>query len=221
MKKNDTLGWMFKSILACFLLSMLSTARGQIFSPSNIKIVWKDSNDVPYLLFKNVQKAYPQTVFMINGGKSTKAHHPIGLYIERGKKLSNIHSITNPKTNMELTPFGVFVINKGKAFISTSLNQSDYKDVDYALQANPILVWEGKSNKQLPKGRTIMRNGVGIKKDGSVYFASLKMGYREFAKHFLEEGCISALHLSDQKAETWQKDSKPSYGRYAAIIVVE
>lgn len=122
---------------------------------------------------------------------------------------------------MELTPFGVFVINKGKAFISTSLNQSDYKDVDYALQANPILVWEGKSNKQLPKGRTIMRNGVGIKKDGSVYFACLKMGYREFAKHFLEEGCISALHLSDQKAETWQKDSKPSYGRYATIIVVE
>lgn len=213
---------MLKSILAILLVCLMnSSAVGQTFAASRIKIVWKDSNDIPYLLFKNVQKAYPQAIFMTNGGKSTKAHHPIGLYIENGKKLSNIHTITNPKINMELIPFGVFVINKGKAYISTSLNQSDYKAVDYALQANPILVWEGKPNKQLPKGKVIMRNGVGIKKDGSVYFACLKTGYREFAQHFLEEGCMSALHLSDQKAETWQKDSKPSYGRYAAIIVVE
>lgn len=212
---------MLKSIFACLFLSMLAIAKGQSFAPSNIKIVWKDSNDIPYMLFKNVQKAFPNATFMTSGGRSTKAHHPTGLYIEKGKKLSNIHTIANPKTNTELTPFGIFVINKGKAYISTSLNQNDYKDVDYALQSNPVLVWEGKVNKQLPVGKQIMRNGIGIKKDGSVYFACLKMGYRDFAQHFIDQDCISALHLSNQKAESWQKDSKPSYSRYATIIVVE
>ena len=211
-----------KTIHAILILIMLnSSANGQTFTASRIKIVWKDSNDIPYMLFKNVQKAYPQAVFMTPGSRSSNAHHPKGLYIEKGQKLANIHTIANPKTNLELTPFGVFVINKGNAFISTSLNQSDYKEVDYALQSNPILVWQGKLNKQLPKGRVTMRNGVGIKRDGSVYFACLKLGYREFAQHFIEQDCISALLLSDQKAETWQRESKPSYGRYATIIVVE
>lgn len=213
---------MLKSILVILLVCLLnSPAVGQTFAASRIKIVWKDSNDIPFMLFKNVQKTYPNATFMISGGKSTKAHHPIGLYIENGKKLSNIHAIANTKTNMELTPFGVFVIKKSKAYISTSLNQNDYKEVDFALQANPILVWEGKPNKQLPNGKVTMRNGVGIKKDGNVYFASLKLGYREFAEHFIEQDCISAIHLSDQNAEIWLRDSKPSYGRYATIIVVE
>lgn len=204
-----------------FFLLLLSSARSQSFSPSRIKIVWKDSNDLPYLLFKNVYKAYPNAIFMTNGSRDTKSHHPIGLYIEKGKKLSNIAPIDNPKTSTTLQPLGVFVLDKGKAYISTSLNPSTYKDVEYALQANPILVWEGHINKLLPKGKGVMRNGVGIKKDGSVYFACLQMGLRDFAQHFIDQDCISAIHLSDQKAETWQRDGKPSYGRYATIFVVE
>jgi uncharacterized protein YigE (DUF2233 family) len=183
--------------------------------------VWKDSNDIPYMLFKNVQKAYPNAVFMTNGGRDTKSHHPIGLYIEKGKKISDPTPILNYKTSTELQPLGIFVLDKGKAYISTSLNPSTYKDVEYALQANPILVWEGRINKLLPKGKVVMRNGVGVKKDGSVYFACLQMGLRDFAQYFIDQDCISAIHLSDQKVETWQKDSKPSYSRYATIFVVE
>lgn len=204
-----------------FLILLIPSAKGQSFSPSRIKIVWKDSNDLPFLQFKNVYKAYPNAVFMTNGSKDTKAHHPAGLYIEKGKKLSNTQTIDNPKTSTTLQPSGVFVLDKGKAYISTSLNASTYKDVEYALQSNPILVWEGRMNKLLPKGKILMRNGVGIKRDGTVYFACLQMGYRDFAQHFIDQDCISAIHLSDQKAETWQKDSKVSYSRYATIFVVE
>ena len=213
---------MLKSILSCIFCFILNlTIKGQAFDPSRIKIVWKDRNDIPFMLFKNVQKEYPNAIFMTSGGRSTKSHHPIGLYVEKGKRLSNLYTISNPKTSIELRPCGIFVINKGKAYISTSLNDKDYKDVDFALQANPILVSEGKINKLLPKGKVITRNGVGIKRDGSVYFACLKMGYREFAEHFIEQDCTSALHLSNQKSESWFPDSKPSYGRYATIFVVE
>jgi uncharacterized protein YigE (DUF2233 family) len=213
---------MIRFIQVCIIIILLSTSVGaQTFSASKIKVVWKDSNDIPYMLFKNVQKAYPNAIFMTNGGRDTKSHHPIGLYIENGKKLSNLQPILNTKTTTELQPLGVFVISKGKAYISKVLNASAYKDADYALQSNPILVWDGSINKQLPKGKAIMRNGVGIKKDGSVYFACLQMGYRDFAQHFIEQNCISAIHLSDQQAETWQKDSKSSYSRYATIFVVE
>lgn len=213
---------MSKSIISCIVCFILHlSVNGQSYDPSRIKIVWKDSKDIPFMLFKNVQKEYPNAIFMTSAGKSTKSHHPIGLYVEKGKRLSGMYPISNPKTSTELTPLGTFVIKKGKAYISTSLNQQDYKDVDYALQANPMLVSEGKINKQLPKGKAIIRNGVGIKRDGNVYFACLKMGYREFAEHFIQQDCISALHLSDEKPECWFPDSKPSYSRYATIFVVE
>jgi uncharacterized protein YigE (DUF2233 family) len=213
---------MFRFIHVCIIVVLINTSgSAQTFSASNVKIVWKDSNDIPYMLFKNVQKAYPNAIFMTNGGRDTKSHHPTGLYIEKGKKLSNLKPILNTKTSTELQPLGVFVIREGRAFISKSLNVSTYKDAEYALQANPILVWDGAINKQLPKGKAIMRNGVGVKRNGSVYFACLQMGYRDFAQHFIDQDCISAIHLSDQKAETWQKDSKPSYSRYATIFVVE
>jgi uncharacterized protein YigE (DUF2233 family) len=213
---------MIRFIQACIIIALLSTTvSAQTFSPSKIKIVWKDSNDIPYMLFKNVQKAYPNAIFMTNGGRDTKSHHPTGLYIEKGKKLSNLQPILNPKISTELEPLGVFVIHKGKAFISKAMNASAYKDVDYALQSNPILVWKGSINRRLPKGKAIMRNGVGVKRDGSVYFACLQMGYRDFAQHFINQDCVSAIQLSAQKAETWQKDSKPSYSRFATIFVVE
>ena len=213
---------MVRLIQVCiFFVLLISSVSAQTFSPSKIKIVWKDSNDIPYLLFKNVQKAYPNAIFMTSGGRDTKSHHPTGLYIERGKKLSNLQPILNNKTSTELQPLGVFVITQGKAYISKEMNSSAYKEADYALQSNPILVWGGRINKQLPKGKTIIRNGVGIKRDGSVYFACLQMGYRAFAQHFIDQDCISAIHLSDKKAETWEPNSKPSYGRYATIFVVE
>lgn len=213
---------MFKYYFGLLLfLLQIPTATSQTFPPTAIKIIWKDSNDIPFTLFKNVLKAYPNANFMTNGGKSTKSHHPIGLYIENGKKLSPIKRIQNPKINTSLTPSGVFVISKGKAYISTSLNERDYRKTEYALQSEPILVWNGKLNKRLPRGKTQMRNGVGIKKDGMVYFACLKMNYREFAQHFLDQGCVSALQLDDEQSEIWQKDAKPSYNRYATIFVVE
>jgi uncharacterized protein YigE (DUF2233 family) len=203
------------------IVLLISSVNGQTFSPSNIKIVWKDSNAVPYMLFKNVQKAYPNATFMINGGKSTKSHHPIGLYVENGKRLSPIKTIQNPKISTGVKPSGVFVIHKGKAYISNSMNQGHYNKVDYAIQSEPILIWNGKLNRKLPRGKIQMRNGVGIKKDGMVYFACLKMDYREFAQHFLDQGCISALQLDDEQSEIWQKEAKPSYSRYATIFVVE
>jgi uncharacterized protein YigE (DUF2233 family) len=203
------------------IVLLITSVNGQTFSPSNIKIVWKDSNAIPYMLFKNVQKAYPNATFMINGGKSTKSHHPIGLYVENGKRLSPIKTIQNPKISTGVKPSGVFVINKGKAYISNSMNQGHYNKVDYAIQSEPILIWNGKLNRKLPRGKIQMRNGVGIKKDGMVYFACLKMDYREFAQHFLDQGCISALQLDDEQSEIWQKEAKPSYSRYATIFVVE
>jgi uncharacterized protein YigE (DUF2233 family) len=207
--------------VSIIIVLLITSVNGQTFSPSNIKIVWKDSTAIPYMLFKNVQKAYPNATFMINGGKSTKSHHPIGLYVENGKRLSPIKTIQNPKISTGVKPSGVFVINNGKAYISNSMNQGHYNKVDYAIQSEPILIWNGKLNRKLPRGKTQMRNGVGIKKDGMVYFACLKMDYREFAQHFLDQGCISALQLDDEQSEIWQKEAKPSYSRYATIFVVE
>ncbi|MFM7222758.1 MAG: phosphodiester glycosidase family protein [Bacteroidota bacterium] len=205
------------------LLAMLCAhaAHAQSFPPSRIKMYWKDSNDVPYMTFKNVKKEHPDAVFMTNGGPYTRAHEPAGLYIENGKKLRNLKLQQNPKVPYGIPPQGIFVVEKNRARIVSVDQKLDEASIVFAVQAGPLLVINGKINNRLPKGKITMRNGVGIKKDGTVYFACLKMDYRSFAQHFLNESCITALLLDHTVSESWLPESGTSFGRFGPIIVVE
>jgi len=58
---------------------------------------------------------------------------------------------------------------------------------------------------RLPTRTKALRNGVGIKKDGKVYFACMEASMREFAEHFLKQGCQNALYLDSDHPDVWHK----------------
>ncbi len=214
---------MFAKTTCALLLAitLTITAWGQSFAPSRIKIYWKDSNDVPYMTFKNVKKEHPNVVFMTNGGPFTKAHGPAGLYIEQGKKLSSVKLPQNPKVQYGIAPQGIFIIENNRARIIPADQKFEEKNASYAVQAGPLLVINSKINNRLPKGKITIRNGVGITQNGNVYFACLKMDYRTFAQHFINEGCSIALMLDHTRSETWLPENGTSFGRFGPIIAVE
>lgn len=207
------------AILFCFTGNILSA---QSFAPEKIKIYWKDKNGAPYMTFDRLRKEHPEVKFIMNTTIRSGINSPVGLYIENGKQISGPLLIQNSKVNVGIQPMGVFYINSKGAFIQELKSKSSYKNAIWAIQSGPILLMNGKINSRLPKGKVIPRNGIGIKKDGQVYFACLKMGYREFANHFIKEGCTDAIYLEDGLPESYHRNvlHKRS-AHYGPMIVVE
>ena len=84
-----------------------------------------------------------------------------------------------------------------------------------------MLLSDEKINPRLPNGKKVIRNGVGIKKDGNVYFAIMNASYKELARHFKEQGCSNAVTLSDGDAEIWEEGDKKRYHNFGPMISAE
>ena len=80
----------------------------------------------------------------------------------------------------------------------------EWRDV-LATQSAPVLVINGKVNPNFPTGKLIKRNGVGIKKDGTIFFALETMNFNDFAEHFIKNGCVKALYLDGFVSQVWHK----------------
>ena len=182
---------------------------------------WKDKHQDPYATFSNLLKDYPNLKFITNAGVLTKSLKPSGLYIENGKVISPVKSVQNPKVNYGIHPTGVFYITPTGAFITPITQKIKYKNIIYAIQGGPMLLINEKVNASLPNGKRVMRNGVGIKKDGRVYFAILETSYKGFAQHFKEQDCINAVSLSEGEAEVWKGQSSKTYHSFGPMISAE
>ncbi|MEY4628603.1 MAG: hypothetical protein RLZZ595_929 [Bacteroidota bacterium] len=213
---------MLKSVFALVFVGLGFLPNAQTYPPDKIKIYWKDSNGAPYMTFDRLRTEHPEVKFIMNTAVRSGMGSPVGLYIENGKQISSPIFILNSKVNVGIQPMGVFFITTKGACIQELKSKVSYKDAVWAIQSGPLLVMNGKVNPRLPKGKAIPRNGIGIKKDGQVYFACLKMGYRDFANHFLKEGCIDALYLEDGLPESYHRNvlHKRS-AHYGPMIVVE
>jgi uncharacterized protein YigE (DUF2233 family) len=210
-----------KAILCSIGILFAVHCFSQTFNASQIRMHWKDKHQDPYATFSYLLKDYPNLKFITNGGVLTKSLKPSGLYIENGKVISPVKLVQNTKVAYGIQPTGVFYITPTGAFIKPTTQKIKYKNIIYAIQGGPLLLINEKVNASLPNGKRLMRNGVGIKKDGRVYFAILEMSYRGFAQHFKEQGCINAVSLSEGEAEVWEEQSSKTYHSFGPMISAE
>ena len=211
-----------KSRLLIIAMVSCLLAECQIFDASSIKMYWKDSKGIPYMTFERLLKSNKNIVFITGVGKFSGAFSSIGLYIENGQLLHPIKTVQNTKVNLEIQSSGVFQVNAAGASIEPLQAKRAYKNAIWAIQSGPMLLIDGRVNAALPNRTKVLRNGVGIKKDGKVYFACMEASMREFAEHFLKQGCQSALYLESDHPDIWYNgNSRNKFNRFGPMIVAE
>ena len=146
--------------------------------------------------------------FAMNGGMYMEDLSPLGLYVENSKQLRKLITKTDGYGNFYLQPNGVFGVDtKGMAFVVTTANYPQQKDVLYATQSGLMLVVDGVVNSAFKEGsvNVQIRNGVGILADGKALFAITKqpMNLFDFARFFQEQGCANALFLDGAISRTY------------------
>jgi len=146
--------------------------------------------------------------FAMNGGMYTVDHGPVGLYIEGGRILHRIDRRTEGKGNFHMQPNGVFgILEDGSAFVKTTAAMQDMRNVRYATQSGPMLVSSGTINTNFTPGSKNLniRNGVGVKANGTVVFAISRepINFFDFATWFTEQGCTDALYLDGSVSKAY------------------
>lgn len=210
-----------KNFLLLASLSLALSSNAQTFKSSQIRIHWLDKDGIPYNTFSNLKKDFPNLKFITNVGVLNKSLKPTGLYIENGKMINSLKLVQNTKVNYGIHPTGVFYINETGAHIVEADQHFKYKSIISAVQGGPMLIMNETVNPRLPNSKKNIRNGVGIKKDGGIYFAIMHATYREFARHFKEQGCVNAMTLSDGDAEIWEEGDKKRYHNFGPMISAE
>lgn len=206
--------------LFCIIIPSLLIAQNFVFKPSQLRLYWKNSNGIPFISFSNVRKAHTNLVFMMNAGMYTASNYPapVGLYIENGVKLRPVKIIFNRKVNYGIQPSGIFYFNAQQAQIIQAKDWRSQSNVQYATQSGPMLLINGKLNKNLPKGSYIKRNGVGIREDGKVVFACFRSNFTDFALWFKKQRCKNALYLDGGVSDYWTPTTLFNYGKFGPII---
>jgi uncharacterized protein YigE (DUF2233 family) len=150
-----------------------------------------------------------ETIAMaMNGGMYHADMRPVGLYIENGRELAKL-STTCGRQNFNMCPNGVFFVKDGAARVmETRRFRRERPKADFATQSGPMLVIEGKLHPRFraESDSRKIRNGVGVRPDGTVLFAISDdyVTFHEFALLFRDtlgapnalflDGTISSLH---------------------------
>lgn len=188
------------------------------FDPAaeDIRLFLNDSSGAPFGDFGPVAAALKENgetlVFAMNAGMYHKDRSPVGLYVEDGVEKKKI-STRNGPGNFHLIPNGVFWIENAGAHVrDTDTYLGAAHDVTgYATQSGPMLVIGGAIHPKFLIDATSRkrRNGVGVRKDGSVVFAlsDTPVTFYEFATYFRDvlktpnalylDGAISRLYAPE------------------------
>jgi uncharacterized protein YigE (DUF2233 family) len=165
-------------------------------SGKDIQFFWKDESGKRYGNFESLKSK--NIIYACNGGAYTEDFKPCGLYIENGKELARINKRSG-LGNFLTTPNGIFFIDSsGKAGICET-SQYKKEHIRYANQSGPMLVIDGKVSPSVvnKKSSRNVRNGVGVRPNGSVVFAisRIDVSLSEFAAFFKRSGCNNALYF--------------------------
>ena len=138
--------------------------------------------------------------FAMNAGMYHEDRSPVGLYVEDGKELKAANTRNGPG-NFHLKPNGIFYV-KGRhaGVLETGTFLKRNIKPDFATQSGPMLVINGQIHPQFSEQSTLrkIRNGVGVKGQGTVVFAISEdpVTFSTFARLFRDElGCANALFL--------------------------
>ena len=142
----------------------------------------------------------PPVIFAMNAGMYLPDATPQGLYVEGGEVVAPINT-GEGDTNFYLKPNGIFAIGgDGRAQVRASEAFSLTPEVAYATQSGPMLVIGGALHPKFAENGTSLyvRNGVGVRADGTVVFAisTVPVSFGRFARLFRDAlACPDALYL--------------------------
>lgn len=172
-------------------------------------LYWQDPADGQPFSSIDALKAWGEAqgrhlLFAANAGIYDRKGAPLGLYVENGKTLVPLNTVHgNPRAgNFSLQPNGVFAIGSdGKARVmSTQAFDASHPEVRWATQSGPMLVIDGKLNRQfiVDSNSLKWRSGVCAVTPHKVVFAVSEspVNFHTFGQLFLKRlGCDNALYL--------------------------
>ena len=175
--------------------------------PDKIDLYWKDADGNKFRQFSTLQKylraRYEHIAFLMNGGLFEEDGEPCGLLIIDGVTLHPINMKTGTG-NFYLKPNGIFYIDAtGAHIVSSSEFEAKFPSPRLAIQSGPLLLRNNLVHPAFSKISThdLHRNGVGLRKDGTVVFAITefdqpkRVTLYQFAEFFRSQGCNNALFL--------------------------
>lgn len=234
-----------KSLLL-FLACSLATLRAEVveesidyagvkfrvvrLAPTQVQLVWKNENGVPYRSFDQVQAAFAKqgksVKFLMNAGIFEPGGIPSGLHLESGKTLRPLNLADAPG-NFFLKPNGVCGFTPGGPFIGNCATWKATGKEVWAIQAGPMLLIDGQRHPAFREESIskLHRNGVGVDKQGRFVFAitdnAQYVNFWNFAGLFLKLGCKNALFLDGDISQISVNPNKPvSSNRFGAMFVV-
>jgi len=201
--------------------------------PEKVRVIWKDAAGKQLEGFPAAE-AYlegkgEKPLMLMNGGIFEPGAVPSGVMVQEGKELLPVNR-KDGEGNFFLKPNGIFLITeKGARVMETSKYPPEGEKVIYAVQSGPLLLEGGKVHPAFNEGSKsrLLRNGVGVAKDGTVIFAiSDSKGARwpnlyGFANLFLSLGCENALFLDgDISQMRFGADLGKRSNRFGSVIAV-
>jgi uncharacterized protein YigE (DUF2233 family) len=196
-----------------------------LFDPARerIEMFSLDANGVPFGNFAELAgelNGQNKTLrFAMNGGMYGSDLKPIGLYIEDGLVARKLNR-RNGSGNFHLKPNGVFyVVDGGAAVADTDTYFKSVVKPQFATQSGPMLVINGKLHPRFSATGISkkIRNGVGVRDDGTVVFAISEgpVNFHSFATLFRDSyGCDNALFLDGSVSSLYA----PELGRSDGLV---
>lgn len=158
-----------------------------------------------------VEEDDDRLVVAMNGGMYHPDRRPVGLYVEDGVQQTRLITSAGPG-NFGLLPNGVFCIEETKASIVESRRFAETKpDCDFATQSGPLMVEAGKLHPRFipDSSSTFVRNGVGVREDGTVVLAisDVPVNFHRFARLFRDKlDTPDALYLDGRVSRLFVPD---------------
>lgn len=203
-------------------------------SHDSLELYWRDASGRPIGSFARLDSIVHahgrHLAFATNARIFAVGQIPVGLFVQHGQTLVPLNlrdSTAEPPANFYLKPNGVFYIGTGRAAIVES---SAYPGLgvhpELATQSGPLLVSAGRIHPALnPAGPSkYVRNGVGIRADGTVVFAMARdpVNLYTFATIFRDAlRCPDALYLDGAISQFYVAGDPPdAAGQFAGILAV-
>lgn len=155
--------------------------------------------------------------FAMNGGMYHDDRSPVGLYVEYGRETAPLVTAEGPG-NFGLLPNGVFCLGPDGASVTESRRfEAQRPDCIFATQSGPLMVEHGRLHPRfLPDGTSrYVRNGVGVREDGTVVFAisDRPVNFHRFARLFRDRlDAPDALYIDGNVSRLYA----PELGRHDA-----
>ena len=174
---------------------------------TKVDFFWKNKNGELIRSLGNLKKIVEaedqKLLFGMNAGMYQRDRNPQGLFIENGKIIQSLDTLSSGYGNFYLQPNGIFFMkNESAGVLPTTKFSKKQKEIQpiWATQSGPMLLIDGKVHPIFREGSTNLniRNGVGVISEHEVVFiiSHQEVNLFDFAMLFKEKlNCKNALYL--------------------------